>query len=110
MKPLGSLCTTRFKRGRVTGVVSQQSVLIDGIPRHARDLDPALETGDSATDESDESSGDELLINSAIGPLENVITSDDSAAETVVQVPLRRNTWTKSPPPRIMCDQEIREV
>ena len=49
--------------GRVTGVVREQSVLVDGIPHHVCDLHPTLELGHSATDESDESSGDKLLIN-----------------------------------------------
>ena len=40
MKPPGSRCTTRFKCGRVTDVVSQQSVLADGILRHVRGSEP----------------------------------------------------------------------
>ena len=45
MKSPGSQCNTGFKRGWVTSLVSQQFVLVDGIPRHVRDLRPALETG-----------------------------------------------------------------
>ena len=41
-------------------MVSQQSVLVDGIPCHIPNLHPALETGYSATNESDELSGNEL--------------------------------------------------
>ena len=72
-------------------MVSQQSVLVDGIPDHLHDLHPALETGHSLTSESDESSGDVLLMDCASGLLENVTTSslDDSEVETVVHVPLR---------------------
>ena len=84
MKPPGSWCTTRFKCGRVTGMVSQQSVLVDGIPHHIHDLHPALEIGHSVTDESDESSGDELLMDATSGPPKNVTASlsDDSEVET----------------------------
>ena len=46
----------------MTGVANQQSVLVDGIPRHVHDLHPALEVGQLVTDESDELSGDELLV------------------------------------------------
>ena len=33
-------CLTQFKRGMVTGIYSPHSVLINGIPRHTRDLHP----------------------------------------------------------------------
>ena len=35
-----SWCTTKFNRGRVTGMISPQSLLVDGIPRHMKDLRP----------------------------------------------------------------------
>ena len=91
MKPPGSRYTIRFKCGRVTGVISQQSVLFDGIPDHLCDLHPALETGHSVTNERDGSSDDELLMDCASGLLENVNISslDNSEAETVVHIPLR---------------------
>ena len=110
IKPPGSWCTTRFKRGQVTCVVSQQSVLVNRIPCHVRDLLPALETGHSVTEESDELSGDVLLMNGANGPPENVTasSSDDSEAETVEHIPLWRSTWIKRPHlPCFICDQEI---
>ena len=88
-----------------------QSVLICGIPRHVRNHRPALETGHSATNESDELSGDNPLIvglmDRANGPSENaaVSSSNDSVAETMVHIPLRKITRTKRPPsPCIMCD------
>ena len=49
-------------------MVSQQTVLVDGIRPHIRNLCPALETDHSVTNESDESSGDELLIDCASAP------------------------------------------
>ena len=53
----------------MTGRVSQQSDLVDGIPHNVNDLHPALEVGHSATDESDES-GDKLLLYGTSGPPE----------------------------------------
>ena len=35
-----SLCTTKFGRGEVTKIISPQSILVDGIPRHVKDLHP----------------------------------------------------------------------
>ena len=111
MKPPGSQCTTRFKRERVTGGVSQQSVLVNGIPHHICDLLPALETGHSVTNESDESFGDKLSMDGTNGLPQNVTASslNDSEAETVIYVPLRMSTLTKKPPPPcIMCDPKSR--
>lgn len=31
-------CTTTFGKGGITGLVSLQSVLLEGMPRHTRDL------------------------------------------------------------------------
>jgi hypothetical protein len=42
-KPPGSRCTTQYAIGHVTKVISDQSVEVDGIPRHLRDLRPAAE-------------------------------------------------------------------
>ena len=72
MKPLDNRCTISFKRGQVNHVVSQQFVLVDGIPRRVSDLHPALERGHSATAKSNESSIDELSIDSGSGTPENI--------------------------------------
>ena len=45
VKPSNVRCDTRFDRGIVTGVVSEQAVEVGGIPRHVRDLRPR-DTGD----------------------------------------------------------------
>ena len=45
VKPSNGRCDTRFNRGIVTGVVSEQAVEVGGIPRHVRDLRPR-DTGD----------------------------------------------------------------
>ena len=38
VKPPGARCTTIFDRGRVTGVISDCAVEVDGVPRHVRDI------------------------------------------------------------------------
>ena len=54
-------CTTKYSTGRVTEVVSPQSVKIDGVPRHVKDLAPVIQTQLSLSDEND-SEDSELLI------------------------------------------------
>lgn len=41
VKPDGARCNTRFRIGKVTDVVSNQAVEVDGMNRHVRDLRPA---------------------------------------------------------------------
>ena len=54
--------TTHFRRGQITGILSEQAVLVDGTPRHVRDIRPALNTNPLASSGSGESSNDELWI------------------------------------------------
>ena len=44
MKPPNSRSTTSFRRGRITGIVSEQDVVVNGTPHHVRDVRPALNT------------------------------------------------------------------
>ena len=37
-----SRCTTKFSKSEVTKIISPQSILVDGIPRHVKDLRPRL--------------------------------------------------------------------
>ena len=37
VKPPNSRCTTHFRRGQITGIISEQAVLVNGTPRHVRD-------------------------------------------------------------------------
>ena len=62
VKPLDSRCISKFKKGLVTDVVSEQSVSVNGTPRHVKDLRPALEITPSVSDSEQESSENELLI------------------------------------------------
>ena len=38
VKPPGARCTTRWPTGQVTSVVSNNTVLVDGTPRHVLDI------------------------------------------------------------------------
>ena len=38
VKPPNARCTTRWGRGKVTEVLSQNKVAVDGVPRHVLDI------------------------------------------------------------------------
>ena len=40
VKALQSRFTTKFSKGEVTKIIGPQSILVDGIPRHIKDLHP----------------------------------------------------------------------
>ena len=42
IKPVGVRCDQRYGKGMVTSVVSDVAVEVDGMPRHIRDLRPAV--------------------------------------------------------------------
>ena len=48
-------CSTQFKKGMVMGIYSPHSVLINGIPRHIRDLRPRHRSVTSEDDGSNSS-------------------------------------------------------
>ena len=52
VKPPHGRCDTRYGTGRVTGVISQHAVEVDGVPRHVRDLRDRA--GDAAPSEEDD--------------------------------------------------------
>ena len=113
-------CTTQFGKGTITGVYSPHSVLVDGTPRHVKDVRPVR--GADATYCSSASSDDEAPM--LYLPREDPIASesdhsdrgqrgpgdtseDDDVAE---RIPLRRNSRLKRPAPRCtVCDSQIRE-
>lgn len=59
VKPPDARCTTQFSCGRVTGVVSDCAVEVDGVPRHVKDLrlrsqpEAVLDAGSEVVEESD---------------------------------------------------------
>ena len=70
-----SSCTTKYSTGRVTEVISPQSVKIDGVPRHVKDLQPVIQTQLSLSDESDSEDSEHLIyLNS------NPLNSDSDAS------------------------------
>ena len=92
----------------MTRMISPQSFLVDGVPRHVKDLRPRFILTASEDDSENRSeSGEESLM------LDGSEESDDplleeSEAEPFSQ-PLRRSTRQKRPPPSChICDQEIR--
>ena len=69
IKPQGSQCTTKFKLGWVTDVVSHHSVEVNGVPHHIKDLCPFLgliPLFDSESDSDDLSKESGIPI--ALGP------------------------------------------
>ena len=113
-------CTTQFGKGTITGVYSPHSVLLDGTPRHVKDVRPLrgvvttncritfsedeapmlyFTREDPAASESDHSDRGQH------GPGDT--SEDEDIAESV---PLRRSSRLKRPAPRCtLCDSQIRE-
>ena len=54
-------CTTKHSTGCLTEVISLQSVKIDGVPRHVKDLQPVIRTQLSLSDESDSEDSERLI-------------------------------------------------
>ena len=114
MKPPNSRRTTRFRRGQITGIVSEQAVLVDDTPRHVRDIRPALNTNPLASSGSGESSNDELWIRPIPrvpdDPTANTDADADSSDgiseisdEEVQTIPLRRSARKKRPRRHATC-------
>ena len=89
MKTPNGRCTSPYARGHVTGVISSQNVLVNGMPRHVRDLRPVigLDTSEGGGDsELSTQSARVITINEARGdPLEvNTahVTGDTSTDES----------------------------
>ena len=110
INPPDSRCTTKFKLGRVTGVVSHHSVEVNGLPRYIKDLRPfqgPIPLLESETDSENQSAEDEIPITQGLIPLEDTLDNtrpetDDSLtnpspSEDDVIIPLRRSTQQKSP-------------
>ena len=117
MKTPNGRCTSPYARGHVTGVISSQNVLVNGMPRHVRDLRPVigLDTSERGSDsELSTQSARVITINEARGdPLEvntahvTVDTSADESFEEEV-VLLRRSARRKrSTLVSHLCDHEI---
>ena len=104
-------CTTKFSKGEVTKIISPQSILVDGIPCHVKDLRlrhfviTPEEDSDSTT--TSERKAESLLQDDGEdSEPESVLTEETSRNPFQ---PLRRSTIRKRPPPDChLCDHEIR--
>ena len=122
-------CTTRYKRGSVTEVTSPQNIMVDGMPRHAKDLRPVVRSS-NATEEPDapSSNGSEqgmfignapIELEARASTIESSSSSSESSGESSdedsapapapapvpVPVPLRRSSRRTRPPPHChLCD------
>ena len=67
-------CTTKYSTGRVTEVISPQSVKIDGVLRHVKDLRPVIQTQLLLSDESDSEDSERLIYRNS-----NPLDSDSDA-------------------------------
>ena len=110
-----SRCTTKFNRARVTGMMSPQLLLVDGIPHDVKDLHPhfsftAPEKDSASTSESDNASESEAqcLLFDRESAESDCPPQEEAEAESPFP-PLRRSACQKRPPPSChLCDQERR--
>ncbi|KRX51836.1 hypothetical protein T09_10653 [Trichinella sp. T9] len=62
VRPLGATCDTRHQKGTVTDVVSDQVVEVDGMPRHVRDLRRRTPSVSTASDISEQTEEEKMII------------------------------------------------
>ena len=117
MKTPNGRCTSPYTRGCVTGVISPQNILVDGMPCYVQDLHPVigLDASDSGSDSGlstqsarmitiNEVCGDPLEVNTAYAMDD---TSADKSSEEEVPLP-RRSARCKRPTQGYhLCDHEI---
>ena len=117
-------CTTKYSTGRVTEVISPQSVKIDGVHRHVNDLWPVIQSQLSSSNESDSEDIERLIyLNSdpldsdsdASGlPTDEVsvkprIGDESTHEDEACVIPLRRSTrQILKLAPCLVCDHEIK--
>ena len=116
-------CTTKYSTGRVIEVLSPQSMKIDGVLRHVKDLRPVIQTQLLSSDESDSEDSERLIyLNS--NPLDSdsdasslptdevsieTPTADESTHEgEACVIPLRSTRQRRKLPRCPVCDREIR--
>ena len=106
-----SQCTTKFNSGQMTGMISPQSLLVDGIPRHVKDLYPRFSFTVSEKDSDNTSESDNVSESGAESLLfdkESAESDDPPHEEAKAEspfLPLRRSTHQKRLPPSYhLCD------
>ena len=89
VKPAENRCHTKYKLGTVTGVVSEQTMEVDGMPRHVRDLRSAVPPEPAATTAQIIISDDEEL---PLLPARRGSEEDSSDSEEDVDRPMPRRS------------------
>ena len=100
-------CTTKYSTGRITEVISPQSVKIDGVPCHIKDLQPVIQAQFSSSDESDSEDSEHLIYLNSDPPnsdsdarslptdevsIETRTTDKSTHEDEARMIPLRRST------------------
>ena len=109
--------TTKYKVGRVTGITSAQNIMVDGMPRHVKDLQPIVGPGQPTV-------CSDMVSENAIERYETIrerpreqapstnagdASSNNTSHEDLITVLLQRSTRHKRRPPEFfMCDHRIR--
>ena len=97
VKPAENRCNTKFKLGTVTGVISNHTVEVDGMPRHVRDLRSTVPP-EVPPDRTQTFSDDEVL---PLLPVRHGAEEESSSSDEEVDRPLpRRGSRKRRPPDR----------
>ena len=128
-EPSDCECTTRFCKGQVNGLISPQTVLVNGTPHQVKDLHRCNESAIMEEDKSNTSSSSEMGVmvtcesEGQHSPAqstseedtenENDQTSGDrgnagNLIEEHLTLPQRSTQQKRAPPPCHICDYEIR--
>ena len=112
VKASQSRCTTKFSRVEVTKIISPQSILVDRIPCHVKDLCPhhcvitPEENSDSTT--SSERRAESLLQDDGEDSEPDSAPTEEAEAGPLF-LPLRRRNRQKRPlPDCYFCDLEVK--
>ena len=116
VKPPNARCTSSFVKGHITGVISTQSVLVDGTPRHVRDLRPIQTPPNQEGPEDDVQTSTRLppsdsgmIIENNSAERETSLDRNSSDEETLpVVLPRRSERLRVLRRPCALCDEEIR--
>ena len=106
VKPADGRCTTQWKKGRVTGINSNNNVSVDGMPRHILDLRKVVY---EACDDSDGDEGDPGESEVEASVLERVGESVNGELEHAVAAPERRYPSRERKPPFWFADYEVED-
>ena len=109
-------CTTKYKVGRMTGITSAQSIMVDRMPRYVKDLRPVVGPDQPmvCSDIVSENAS-ERFVTIWDRPCEQApstnagdASSNNTSNEDLVTILPRRSTRRKRPPPEcFMCDHRI---